>query len=56
MRFEDHKTAEQAGTKVLPLNSHLRAIIQRRSSQKLGAYVFPGRKLNGDPIVGLAKM
>ena len=55
MRFEDHKTAEQAGTKVLPLNPHLRAIIQRRSGQKLGAFVFPGRKMNG-PIVGLAKM
>ena len=56
MRFEEHKTSEQTGTKVLPLNIHLRAIIQRRSSQKLGGYVFPGRKLNGDPIVGLAKM
>ena len=55
MRFEDHKTSEQAGTKVLPLNTHLKAVIQKRSSQRLGAYVFPGRRLNG-PIVGLAKM
>jgi len=55
MRFDDHKTSEQAGAKVLPLNEHLRKIIQQRSSQKLGAYIFPGRKLNG-PIVGLARM
>jgi len=56
MRFEDHKTSEQVGTKVLPLNSHLRTIIQRRSSQKLGAYIFPGRLLSGAPIVGLGRM
>jgi len=56
MRFEDHKTSEHAGTKVLPLNGHLRTIIQRRTGQKLGAYVFPGRKVSGDPIVGLARM
>jgi integrase len=55
MRFEDHKTSEQAGTKVLPLNAHLKAIIQRRATQQVSAYVFPGRKLSG-PIVGLAKM
>ncbi|MGA2083436.1 MAG: hypothetical protein ABSH53_22935 [Holophaga sp.] len=36
MRFEDHKTSEQAGTKVLPLNTHLKTILQRRLSQKLG--------------------
>ena len=54
--FEDHKTSEQAGTKVLPLNGHLRAIILRRSSQKLGTYIFPGRLLSGAPIVGLARM
>jgi hypothetical protein len=55
MRFEEHKTSVQAGTKVLPLNSHLRAIIQRRAAQRLGPYVFPGWKSNG-PIVGFAKM
>lgn len=55
MRFEDHKTSVQAGTKVLPLNSQLREIIQRRAAQRLGPFVFPGWKSNG-PIVGLAKM
>jgi len=55
MRFERHKTDEQMGTKVLPLNSHLKAIIQRRSTERLGPYVFPGRNLSG-PIVGLSKM
>lgn len=55
MRFHEHKTSEQSGTKVLPLNSHLRTIIQRRSQEKLGPYVFSGWKAGG-PIVGLAKM
>lgn len=55
MRFEEHKTSEKAGTKVLPLNSHLKSIVQRRAAQRLGAFVFPGRKLNA-PIVGLAKI
>lgn len=59
MSFEDHKTAGDVGVKVLPLNSHLRAIIQRRTpSDKLlakGAYVFPGR-FEDSPIVGLSKM
>lgn len=55
MRFEEHKTSKQAGTKVLPLNSHLREIIQRRTANKLSAYVWPG--ISGDqPLVGLAKM
>ena len=55
MRFEEHKTSDQAGTKVLPLNSHLREILQRRSINKLSAYVWPG--LGGKhPLVGLAKM
>lgn len=55
MRFEEHKTSVKSGTKVLPLNSHLRAIIHRRAAQRLGPFVFPGWKSNG-PIVGLAKM
>lgn len=55
LRFEDHKTVDQAGVKVLPLNSHLRAILQRRAAQKISAYVWPG--LSGDrPLVGLSKM
>ena len=55
LRFEDHKTVDQAGVKVLPLNSHLRGILQRRAVVKLSAYVWPG--LSGDrPLVGLAKM
>lgn len=55
MRFHEHKTSEQSGTKVLPLNSHLKKIIQRRAQEKLGPYVFSGWKAGG-PIVGLAKM
>lgn len=60
MTFIDHKTSKTAGPKVLPLNTHLRAIIQRRAGQMLGPRVFPGRGteksgLDGC-IVGLTKM
>ena len=55
MRFDEHKTSGKKGAKVLPLNSHLKAIIQHRSSQQLGSYVFPGRSLTSH-IVGLTKM
>ncbi len=55
LRFEDHKTAAKVGAKVLPLNAHLKAIIQRRASDRISAFVFPGWTENG-PVVGLAKM
>lgn len=57
MSFKDHKTSGDTGVKVLPLNSHLRAIIQRRAQQqKIGDFVFPGRLRSKSPIVGLAHM
>lgn len=55
MRFEDHKTMDQAGPKVLPLNSHLKAILKRREAEKVNAFVWPGLK-EDRPLVGLAKM
>jgi integrase len=55
MRFEDHKTAGKAGTKKLPLNSHLKVIIRRRAATQISPYVFPGWVEN-KPMVGLAKM
>jgi len=55
MRFEEHKTAENVGVKVLPLNSHLRSIVQFRAKVILGPYVFPGYKDNSH-IVGDGKM
>ncbi len=42
MTFKTHKTSQKAGTKVLPLNSHLKAILARRSKDSLSGYVFPG--------------
>lgn len=68
MRFEDHKTSEDAGVKVLPLNTHLKEILKRREIENESAYVWPSLKLERDepeksdkpkvdsPIVGLAKM
>lgn len=57
MRFGDHKTEGSAGVKVLPMNSQLRDIIQRRAGQekllKQGSYVFPGRKRTQGPRVNL---
>lgn len=55
MRFEDHKTAGGAGVKVLPLNPHLRAILQRRAGARLGPLVFPGMDGQAE-IGGLRKM
>lgn len=55
MSFEDHKTAGEAGTKVLPLNTHLRALLQRRAGERLGALVFPGLHRDSQ-IAGLRKM
>jgi integrase len=55
MRFEEHKTAEKAGVKVLPLNSHLQAIVQSRAKVIQGPYMFPGYKENSH-IVGDGKM
>lgn len=55
MRFHEHKTSEQSGTKVLPLNLHLKEIVQRRAQERLGPYVFSGWKA-GRHIVGFAKM
>lgn len=57
MKFEDHKTAKASGTKTLPLNSHLREIIKRRSGERLSGLVFPGFVSDGvRPIQGLSKM
>jgi len=42
MTFEVHKTKKKVGIKVLPLNSHLREILERRAAAKLSTYVFPG--------------
>lgn len=55
MRFAEHKTADKAGVKVLPLNSHLQAIIQSRAKVILGPFVFPGYKENSH-LVGDGKM
>jgi integrase len=55
MRFEDHKTAEKSGVKVLPLNSHLKVIIKRNAALRLGPFIFSGWVDNG-PIVGVGKM
>ncbi len=50
MTFEEHKT-DSEGTKVLPLNSHLRRILGERGKQRLSIFVFPGaspdRPFNG---------
>jgi integrase len=54
MTFATHKT-DHDGTKRLPLNSHLKAILQRRSEHKLSPYVFPGRLVDG-PFNGFGKI
>lgn len=54
MRFIDHKGDKQ-GTKCLPLNPCLEAILRRLLEEAFGPYVFPGR--NGDgPHKGLGKI
>jgi len=45
MAFEEHKT-DREGTKKLPLNSHLRTILARRSLEMISPFVFPGRSLD----------
>jgi integrase len=68
MRFEDHKTSEDVGVKVLPLNTHLKEILKRRQVDNDSAYVWPTLRLEPSepeeddtpkedaPLVGLAKM
>jgi len=48
MRFDAHKT-DKGGTrpKVLPLNSHLRAILKRRKELRTSDYVFPSAITDG---------
>lgn len=55
MTFHDHKTAKAKGSKVLPLNAPLRAILQRRAGDRLGKLVFPGL-VTDHPIQGLRHM
>jgi len=55
MSFHDHKTSGSKGTKVLPLNAPLRAILQRRAGERLGKLVFPGL-VKDHPIQGLRNM
>lgn len=54
MAFANHKT-DHDGTKRLPLNSHLKAILQRRGEHKVSPYVFPGRLVDG-PFNGFGKI
>lgn len=54
MAFEEHKT-DKEGTKRLPLNSHLRAILARRAVARISPYVFPGRSLD-KPFNGFGKI
>ncbi|HEY3401682.1 MAG TPA: tyrosine-type recombinase/integrase [Geothrix sp.] len=54
MTFVNHKT-DHDGTKRLPLNTHLAAILQRHSEQKISRYVFPGRLVDG-PFNGFGKI
>jgi integrase len=68
MRFEDHKTSEDVGVKVLPLNTHLKEILKRRNVDNDSAFVWPTLRLEPSepdesdppkddaPLVGLAKM
>jgi len=53
--IKDHKTSKRFGPKTLPLNTALRAILQRRAGAVLGALVFPGLRVDA-PISGLRKM
>lgn len=54
MTFTDHKT-DRDGSKVLPLNPHLRTILERRAASILSTFVFPGRALDR-PFNGLGKV
>ena len=54
MAFEEHKT-DREGTKKLPLNSHLRAVLADRAAEKISPYVFPGRSLD-KPFNGFGKV
>lgn len=71
MIFKEHKTSKKKGTKELPLNSHLREILERRKTGNKSPYVWPSLKLEEaepkepkdpkqpkveGPLVGLAKM
>ncbi|WP_306597716.1 site-specific integrase [Geothrix sp. 21YS21S-2] len=42
MTFRVHKTSRKAGAKVLPINSHLLAILKARAEVRISHYVFPG--------------
>jgi len=48
MRFDFHKT-DAGGTKpkVLPLNTHLKKILKRRGTQKIGTHIFPSAVTGG---------
>lgn len=48
MQFDTHKT-DAGGTKskLLPLNTHLKKILKRRSALKFGAHVFPSAVTGG---------
>jgi integrase len=54
MSFTEHKT-DQDGTKHLPLNTHLREIIRRRSEDRICKFVFPGRLMDR-PFNGFGKI
>ncbi len=54
MTFEFHKTDDD-GAKVLPLNSHLRSLLKKRSASRLSAFVFPGRSVDR-PFNGFGKV
>lgn len=54
MVFRNHKT-DRDGVKRLPLNSHLKAILERRVEHKTSPYVFPGRLVDG-PFNGFGKV
>jgi integrase len=42
MTFRVHKSRRKTGTKVLPINSHLRSILLARAEVRISPYVFPG--------------
>ncbi len=54
MTFEEHKT-DREGTKKLPLNSRLRAVLADRAAERISPYVFPGRTLD-KPFNGFGKV
>ena len=55
MVIQDHKTSASMGPKHLPLNTPLKAILQRRAGLTLGKLVFPGL-VKDKPIQGLRHM